>query len=65
MQGYFILTDAVYVVIQNHNALITFKGKYPDVLSENNLDDILSRLMERQENVTRDDNEEQGPVMSM
>lgn len=30
------------------NALITFEDQYPDVLQEDNLDDILSHLMERQ-----------------
>ena len=33
------------------NALITFEDQYPDVLQEDNLDDILSHLMERQENL--------------
>ena len=33
------------------SALITFEGQYPDVLQEDNLDEILNHLMERQENL--------------
>ena len=33
------------------NALITFEEQYPDVLQEDNLDDILSHLMEQQDNL--------------
>ena len=32
------------------DALITFDGKYPDVLKEDNLEDILSHLLKKQDN---------------
>lgn len=35
------------------SALITFEEEYPDVLQEYNLDDILSHLMERQQQSTK------------
>lgn len=46
--------DALYEAYANEeaaakDALITFEGKYPDILSENNLDAILTHLMEWQE----------------
>ena len=46
-------------------ALITFEGKYPDVLSEDNLNDILGHLMGRKEQAEQDEEESPGPVMKM
>ena len=45
------------------DALITFEGKYPDVLKEDNLADILSHLLGRQDDTVQDDGEDQGPVL--
>ena len=47
------------------DALITFEGKYPDVLSEDNLNDILGHLMGRKEQAEQDEEESPGPVMKM
>lgn len=46
--------DALYETYANEeaaakDALITFEDKYPDALTENNLDEILNHLLERQE----------------
>ncbi|MBP3392589.1 MAG: hypothetical protein J6L76_07370 [Clostridia bacterium] len=46
--------DALYKTYANEeaaakNALITFDDQYPDALTENNLDEILNHLLERQE----------------
>lgn len=46
--------DALYEVYVNEeasakNALITFEDKYPDMLKENNIEEILNHLLERQE----------------
>ena len=46
--------DALYEVYANEEAaakeaLITFEDKYPDVLKENNIEEILNHLLERQE----------------
>lgn len=46
--------DALYAAYVNEeaaakDALITFEDRYPDVLKENNLDEILNHLLERQE----------------
>ena len=46
--------DALYEVYANEeaaakDALITFEDKYPDVLKENNLDEILNHLLEHRE----------------
>lgn len=46
--------DALYEAYANEevaakNALITFEDKYPDVLKEDNISDILKHLMDRQE----------------
>ncbi len=47
--------DALYAAYADEeaaakDALITFDGKYPDVLKEDNLEDILSHLLEKQDN---------------
>lgn len=47
--------DALYVAYADEeaaakDALITFDGKYPDVLKEDNLEDILSQLLKKQDN---------------
>lgn len=60
--------DALYEVYAQEeaaakDALITFEGKYPDVLEEDNLADILCHLLEQQEDTEQDDGEEQGPVI--
>ena len=46
--------DALYEVYVNEeaaakDALITFEDKYPDVLKENNIEEILNHLLKRQE----------------
>ena len=46
--------DALYAAYADEeaaakNALITFDGKYPDVLKEDNLEDILSHLLKKQD----------------
>jgi hypothetical protein len=45
------------------DALITFEGKYPDVLKEDNLADILNHLLGQQDDTDQDDGETQGPVL--
>lgn len=47
------------------DALITFEGKYPDVLSEDNLNDILGHLMAWAEDGEQETEEDQGPIMRM
>ena len=47
--------DALYAAYADEeaaakDALITFDGKYPDVLKEDNLEDILSHLLKKQDN---------------
>ena len=47
--------DALYAAYADEeaaakDALITFDGKYPDVLKEDNLEDILSLLLKKQDN---------------
>ena len=45
------------------DALITFEEKYPDVLKEDNLADILNHLLGRQDDGEQGDGEDQGPVI--
>lgn len=40
-----------------------YQGKYPDVLKEDNLADILSHLPGRRDDTVQDEGEDRGPVL--